>query len=399
MAMLVKKSGLLRDRTKGYAEISYYLPNNSLSYMRDCKKAHELIVALLPEDRRKKITGKKLRKLVMQYVSINIESRKRFLSELLFPKEKEPEPVLLTMLVNSWVDGKLAEGSDAVTIKFFKRVINDFFSDNKLVTVKDLSPDTAGMFIKWRTVKTYGYHKGCSSANTIKNELGFMKQIAKYAYLHEYIKNGNIWDNAKVKIIVGQNKRIVYPLSVEEQKNLLHSLYKERQDIHDVCLFLLLTGLRAGELENVKPASFRNNILNLFGDYIGKDKSGGKSISASRNIPLNPTLLELVKRGNIFNTSINAVKIYLKRNFKGIHAHRLRHTFATNKLLAQVPLQMVSYQMGHSSVGITSDLYGKFEPRHFKAGFEEAIAERQTLLQWLEHDYFGLKQLRYFMRK
>ena len=64
--------------------------------------------------------------------------------------------------------------------------------------------------------------------------------------------------------------------------------------------------------------------------------------------------------------------------------------FAVNKLLAQTPLQMVSYQMGHSGTGITADLYGKFEPKHFKAGFEEAIAERKELLKWLEVDYFSL---------
>jgi len=71
-----------------------------------------------------------------------------------------------------------------------------------------------------------------------------------------------------------------------------------------------------------------------------------------------------------------------------MHAHRLRHTFAVNKLLAQTPLQMVSYQMGHSETGITADLYGKFVPEHFKAGFEETIRIRKEHLDWLEKRYF-----------
>jgi len=60
-----------------------------------------------------------------------------------------------------------------------------------------------------------------------------------------------------------------------------------------------------------------------------------------------------------------------------------------NKLLSQTAtLQMVSYQLGHSDISTTANLYGKFVPEHFKAGFEEAIKERREWVEWLENGYF-----------
>jgi len=49
---------------------------------------------------------------------------------------------------------------------------------------------------------------------------------------------------------------------------------------------------------------------------------------------------------------------------------------------------MVSYQMGHKGTGITADLYGKYEHKHFKVGLEQTKTERKELLKWLEEDYF-----------
>jgi integrase len=50
---------------------------------------------------------------------------------------------------------------------------------------------------------------------------------------------------------------------------------------------------------------------------------------------------------------------------------------------------MVSYQLGHSDISTTANLYGKFVPEHFKVGFEAAINERKELVEWLEGGYFS----------
>jgi integrase len=113
-------------------------------------------------------------------------------------------------------------------------------------------------------------------------------------------------------------------------------------------------------------------------------------------LPICPTIAKIFERGFLFCAKGSALRNSLKRGiFKkkhpGIHPHRLRHTFAVNKLLSQAAtLQMVSYQLGHRDLNITANLYGKFVPEHFKVGFEAAIKERRELVEWLENGYFSI---------
>ena len=113
-----------------------------------------------------------------------------------------------------------------------------------------------------------------------------------------------------------------------------------------------------------------------------------KPVLANRNLPVCRTIRKLFERGHIFNTTPNALSMILKKHFKGIHPHKLRHTFAVNKLLSGEELQKVSYQMGHAGIQITADNYGKYEHKHFKVGFDQTKTERKNLLKWLEEDYF-----------
>ncbi len=387
MAMLSEKHGLIRDRSKGVREFSYQIPKDSRAYMRACKNAHEFICKMLTQSQRNKLASRELRSIVMQYVELDERGRQALLCNLLYPSEQKH--CLLPELLEQWQKGKVTEGSNEKVLGQCKRTLLDFFGEHKLATTDDFAPDTAHKFISWRTKKTYGNCNGITSASTIKKELDILKQLAKFSALHGYLQNGNIWDTVRIKATVGLNKKVVEPLTAGEQRSLLQAIRIRSEACHDVALLFLITGIRRGELEAIRPESICNNVITLHGSHVGNAKTTGKTSAAARNIPVCPTVRKLFERGNIFNTSANALRLVLSKYFKGMHAHRLRHTFAVNKLLAQVPLQMVSYQMGHSSTGITSDLYGKFEPQHFKAGFEEAIAERKLLLQWLEQEYFG----------
>jgi integrase len=383
MAMLSEKYGLIRDRSKGVREISYYIPKTSRTYMRACKEAHETICRLLTQSMRNSLASKELRSIVLQFVELDERGRQALLCHLLYPSEQKR--CLLPELMEKWKEGKMAEGHNEKVLVQCKRTLLDFFNTHNLVTADDFAPDTAHKFIAWRTNTSYGNGSKATSASTIKKDLDMLKQIAKLAALHGYITNGNLWETVRVKAIAGKNKKVVEPLSIQEQRNLLRDLRIRNEACHDVALFLLVTGIRRGELEYARA---EGNVITLHGTYVGKCKTTGKTSSANRNIPMCPTVRKLFERGNILNTSANALRLALGRHFPGVHLHRFRHTFAVNKLLAQTPLQMVSYLMGHAGTAITSDQYGKFVPEHFKAGFEEAIAERKELLQWLETDYF-----------
>jgi integrase len=221
------------------------------------------------------------------------------------------------------------------------------------------------------------------SASSIRHELQVLKQMAKIAYRNDWIKKDNMWEDVKIKNIAGQNVKIVSPLSIKEQKDVLEALFKSGNGLHDAILFLLLTGIRIGELEGIK---LEGNVIKV---------SGTKTESANRIIPACKTLVELFRRGKIFRKGYyRQIKRNMGRSpftnmFKGIHPHRFRHTFAVNKLLAEIPLQMVSYRLGHKNIGLTADLYGKFMPEYFKIGFEEAVSERKEWTDYLENRYFS----------
>jgi integrase len=363
--------------------------------MRSCKDAHETITGLLPKERRETITSEELKQSVLLYVTLNQDGKRELIARMALAVDgftEKPENHSLIELFELWKKGRIAEGLH--NKKHFngfsnrKRLFADFFQEHNLKTTNDLTFHTAHDFIAWRSKKRYDKSKSVTSANVVNKELDILRQMAKLAAMYGWIKNGSMWEGVRQKSEAGYNKKIVGSLSIEEQKSMLEKLRLKNESCHDMALFLLLSGIRLGEMKTIKPDSIKNNIIALHGEHVGRMKTTGKTSSANRNLPVCPTIEKLFERGHMFKITTNALRIVFGRFFKGLHAHRLRHTFAVNKLLAQNPLQMVSYQMGHATTGITADLYGKFVPEHFKVGFEQAIAERKELLKWLEIDYF-----------
>lgn len=67
-----------------------------------------------------------------------------------------------------------------------------------------------------------------------------------------------------------------------------------------------------------------------------------------------------------------------KAGVRHIRVHDARHTYASMMLRRNVPLPYVSRQLGHSSIQVTVDLYGHFQPgadRHHVEALAEAIDE------------------------
>jgi integrase len=373
--------------------MSYYVPRHSKTFLRLCKAAHETITGLLPKESRQTITSKEMKQNVLLYVSLNEEKRREMIAKLVLPYNNPVEKLgthTLKELFELWKNGKQAEGFNKE--KRFDRLENtlfSFFNEYNLKTTNDLNFQTGQYFVNWRTKTRYNKGRSIvSSASLVKKELDILKQMVKLAVMYGWFHNGNIWDGVKIKTVVGVNKKIVEPLDIDEQKKLLEDLKHSHEGCHDLALFLLITGMRLGELQVIKPNSIKNDLITLHGDFIGNHKTTGKTSSANRNLPVCPTIRKLFERGHIFNTTPNTLSIRLKRFFKGIHSHRLRHTFAVNKLLSGEELQKVSYQMGHAGIQITADNYGKYEHKHFKVGFDQTKTERKNLLKWLEEDYF-----------
>jgi integrase len=380
--------GLIRDRARDVGLISYYVPKDSKPFMEACLKAHEFIISLLGYNRLNKAD---LRANVLRYAVLDAKGRRELMQSLVSGLNGEQKqtpassPVAkaeadMEAIADMWLEQKLSDvllDRDRVCFNRLKTVLLKFCKETGIATTSDLDYETAVKFKKWR--------EGMA-ASTVKKELQVLKQWARLAKRRGFIPDGSLWDDIKVKAIVGINKKVVEPLTIEAQIELLNSL-KNKPEHHDTALLYLITGMRLSELKTLNKDSIQNGALTLHGDGVGNCKTTGKTASANRTLPVCPVLLKLFERGYIFKIKPTAFRTELTRHHKGIHAHRLRHSFAVNNLLAKRDLQMVSYEMGHAQIGITSDRYGKFVPHHFKLGFEETTRIRQAHLQWLENDY------------
>ncbi len=400
MATIDIKQGTIKDRTVGYKPISYGVGNKSTKFLQACLRAHETIIGVLTPQARSTITPQEVKSAVLGYVALDEAGKKELLKKIALSGygNTKSESVSLERLADVWLEQKSAKG---VTDKYKaimrsqRNSIAAFFNSFGLRTTSDLNPDVAFKFLKWRSETNFLHPDKPVSASIQRHELQVLKQMAKIAARNDWISKSDIWEDAEVKSIAGVNVKVVEPLSIDLQKKILGYLKNGNPEFHDVVLLLLLTGMRKGELAHLKPGSIAGNAIALHGEAIGTMKPGtGKTAAAARVLPVCPTMQEIFKRGFIFKANIkyisrNMARTGFAKNFPNIHPHRLRHTFAVNKLLSQTAtLQMVSYQLGHSDIGTTANLYGKFVPEHFKAGFEEAIKERRELVEWLEQGYF-----------
>lgn len=208
------------------------------------------------------------------------------------------------------------------------------------------------------------------SPSTVKTIFSILKSGLCAAQEQGFIRN--IW--AKVKLPKSE-KSIVRILSVSEQQRL-ETILQEDEDIG--ILICLYTGMRIGELcalqwENV---DFENAVIRVMGTQArtedGIEILKPKSKSAKREIPIPPFLLDrinnipkpgkfvLTRQGKPFDvrTYRRHFKTRLKQaDLPDIKYHSLRHTFATRALEVGMDYKTLSEILGHSSVGITLDLY------------------------------------------
>ncbi len=160
------------------------------------------------------------------------------------------------------------------------------------------------------------------------------------------------------------NKRIRF-LSYEEANLLLSALYTKSELWHDIALFALNTGMRAGEIFSTKAENinFSQSNITLF-----ETKN-----SHTRIIPLNAISSEIAQKytskNNTFLFSNNKIRdvstiyrdtvIELKLNENiterrnKVVFHTLRHTFASWLVQGGIPLVVISNLLGHKSLQMT----------------------------------------------
>lgn len=163
-------------------------------------------------------------------------------------------------------------------------------------------------------------------------------------------------------------KKVVFLTKDELDRVENHSFISKRLErVQDLFIFCCYTGLAFHEMSRLKP----EHIIKGFDESLWiqmKREKTGKSIA----IPLLPKAIQLIEKyrdgsplvfpslsNQKFNSYLKEIALKLEIN-KNISHHTARKTFASTVLLYNdVPIEIVSELLGHSSIKITQDYYGK----------------------------------------
>ena len=186
-----------------------------------------------------------------------------------------------------------------------------------------------------------------------------------------------------------ENRKKIRVLSKDEQKQFISYLSKDNDNCKFGILLMLLLGIRIGELcalkwgdINLKEQSisinytlqrlhnFNNEDCNRTHIVIGTTKTD----TSMRTIPLNSFAFDLCQIYFVDNVDAfiltgttkymepRTLQYRLKKytdecNLEGVHAHTLRHTFATRAVEVGFEIKSLSEVLGHANTNITLQRY------------------------------------------
>ncbi|MCA0151731.1 site-specific integrase [Winogradskyella vincentii] len=210
---------------------------------------------------------------------------------------------------------------------------------------------------------------------TINKSIQRVRKVIKLALAEGYLQ--------KDPFILFKPKRVsnvVIFLNSEELEALENYQFSQRRlsFIQDLFVFSCYTGLPYRELMNLK----HNNIIKGFDDNLWIQMKREKT-NKDLSIPLLPKAIKIINKYDseksifpkISNQKYNS---YLKEIGavigieKKLTTHTARKTFASTVLLYNdVPMEIVSELLGHSSMKITQDSYGKVVQKKISSEIEK----------------------------
>ncbi len=219
-----------------------------------------------------------------------------------------------------------------------------------------------------KTIKTYTYwYAKFISFNDCSRFIEFCKEnysISTQKIIISSIKHFESNDFANsLRMPKGTSGVVESTISSDEYKmildNLVYTNFVVSQRNRKIIEVLWNTGMRIGELLNLKWKDYSNKCLRV--------KGKGNKI---RTIPIHHKILSdfcvgrqtreeyIFKNthgGNMSYSSIvklfKRIKVLLNRD--DVSAHVMRHSFATRLLKKDVPILYISKLMGHSNISIT----------------------------------------------
>lgn len=186
-----------------------------------------------------------------------------------------------------------------------------------------------------------------------------------------------------------ENRREMRVLNLEEQTKFKNYLLTDTDRCKFGVLLMLFSGIRIGEVCSLKWGNIDENLrtihisstiqrlhdLSSDGEKRTKIVIGTpKSSSSVRTVPMTDSLSELCRRFAVDNadayiltgtekymeprTLQYRIKKYTEEcGLQGVHAHTLRHTFATRAVEVGFEIKSLSEILGHAATSITLERY------------------------------------------
>lgn len=214
---------------------------------------------------------------------------------------------------------------------------------------------------------------------TINKNMQRVKQVTTYAMRCNYIKVDPFIDHSPLKV----EKELIFLTPEELHKLENYQFAQERlAKVRDLYLFSVYTGLAYHEAFTLQ----RKHIIKGFDKELWINMKRGKTGKAFE-VPLLPKAIEIIKKyGELGNDdsyilprmSNQKMNSYLKEIAdiigikKRLTHHTARKTFATTILLYNdIPIEIVSSLLGHSSIAITQKHYAKVVNKKVSMCMEE----------------------------
>lgn len=233
--------------------------------------------------------------------------------------------------------------------------------------------------VSYKSTYLEGMKKCIRNTLAYATKLGVLKQ--NYAY-KQYITYRHP-DAVKVKA-----------MSYDEAQRFMEACSQEKIQVRLALTFLLMTGIRKGELCGLDWAdfNFENKTAHIRRQYETVSKRGlilkePKTASSIRAFELPAMLIELLQEYRVWYLNQKAIQgdkwvgednLFIAKNGKRLHpttirnwtdqvlqkaglphysVHSLRHTYITLMVNAEIPITTVSKRVGHSKSSTTLNVY------------------------------------------
>jgi integrase len=236
-------------------------------------------------------------------------------------------------------------------------------------------------------IKTELTQDGLAPA-TIKHVLVVVRQVINKAILWDLWKGENPVKRVGLPRLNNRRERFLSP---EEATSLLHELQEINQQLYEITLISLYTGMRAGEIFSLKWGNldFVNGIINISDSKSGDPRNSymtAKVREAFKSMPSGQPEEFVFKdrNGTAFKEIGSSFKTAVKRlglnegitdRRQKVCFHTLRHTFASWLALRGNSLLTIKELLGHKTLAMTIR-YSHLIPDHKKMaikGIEETM--------------------------